>query len=206
MSQMCNTFATRFGPSPFAEMMSELQRKHHAELELMYLDAAHSYNLYGSTQIPEFLSFDDPLRYAGISPSVQYLKTMFVDWLTAHRIFIERAQACLPADIMKLDHTFDVSPYYQHPSFQQLIHIQYLKYMGGLNGEHIHEASYTNVNQFEEICGLGMVPSKALSFVVDHLTGVQNGLKENGHPPCSLVYTDSPQSKSIEIVYYIIDT
>lgn len=68
--------------------------------------------------------------------------------------------------------------------------------MGGLNGERIHEASYTNVNQFEEIRGLGMVPSKALSFVVDHLTGVQNGLKENGHQPCSLVYTDNPTSQS----------
>lgn len=67
--------------------------------------------------------------------------------------------------------------------------------MGGLNGERIHEASYTNVNQFEEIRGLGMVPSKSLSFVVDHLNGVQNGLKENGHPPCSLVYTDNPQSQ-----------
>ncbi|KAF9078101.1 hypothetical protein BDP27DRAFT_1413031 [Rhodocollybia butyracea] len=73
--------------------------------------------------------------------------------------------------------------------------IFYLKYMGGLNGEHIHEASYTNANHFEEVCSLGMVPSKSLSFVVDLLAGVQNGLKENGHPPCSLVYTDSPQTE-----------
>lgn len=108
MSQLCNTFATRFGPSPFSEMMSELQRKHHAELELMYFDAARHYNLYGSEQIPDFSSFQDPLRYAGSPPSVQYLKAMFTDWLTAHRIFIERAQACLPADVMKVDHTFDV--------------------------------------------------------------------------------------------------
>lgn len=108
MSQMCNTFATRFGPAPFAEMMSEIQQKHHGEVELMYLDAARSYNLYGSDQIPAFSSFRDPLRYAGSPPSVQYLKSMFVDWLTAHRIFIERAQACLPADVMKVDHTFDV--------------------------------------------------------------------------------------------------
>jgi hypothetical protein len=33
---------------------------------------------------------------------------MFVDWLTAHQIFIERAQASLPANVMKVDHTFDV--------------------------------------------------------------------------------------------------
>lgn len=66
--------------------------------------------------------------------------------------------------------------------------------MGGLNGERIHEASYTNVNHFEEIRSLSLVPSKSLAFVVDQLKGVAEGLKEHGHPPCSLVYTDSPQS------------
>ena len=65
--------------------------------------------------------------------------------------------------------------------------------MGGLNGERIHEASYTNVNHFEEIRSLSLVPSKSLAFVVDQLKGVASGLKEHGHPPCSLVYTDSPQ-------------
>jgi len=109
MSQMCNTFATRFGPSPFAEMMSEIQRKHHGELELMYFHAAQHRNLYGDKQIPAFSSFEDSLHYAGSPPSTQYLKAIFVDWLTAHRIFIQRAQACLPADVMKVDHTFDVS-------------------------------------------------------------------------------------------------
>ncbi|KAJ3836764.1 hypothetical protein F5878DRAFT_247355 [Lentinula raphanica] len=178
MSLMCNTFATRFGPSPFAELMSELQYKHHAELELMYLDAARSYSLYGPAQVPAFSSFADPLRYAGAPPSVHYLKAMFVDWVTAHRTFLERAQACLPADVMKVDHTFD-----------------YLKYMGGLNGERLHEASYTNVNHFEEIRSLGMVPSKSMAFVKDLLNGVRKGLEENGHPPCSLVYTDSPQTE-----------
>jgi hypothetical protein len=66
--------------------------------------------------------------------------------------------------------------------------------MGGLKGQRIHEASYTNVNQFEEIRSLSLVPSKSLSFVVDQLKGVVAGLEENGHPPCSLIYTDSPQS------------
>ncbi|KAF5384667.1 hypothetical protein D9757_006187 [Collybiopsis confluens] len=178
MSQMCKTFATRFGPSPFAEMMAELQRKHHSELELMYFDAARYQNLYGSQQIPPFSAFDDPLHYAGSPPSTHYLKALFVEWVTAHRPFIERAQACLPADIMKVDHTF-----------------HYLKYMGGLNGQRIHEASYTNVNQFEEIRSLALVPSKSLLYVAETLQGVVKGLQKNGHPPCSIVYTDSPQTE-----------
>jgi hypothetical protein len=65
--------------------------------------------------------------------------------------------------------------------------------MGGLNGRRIHEASYTNVNQFEEIRSISLVPSKSLSFVVDQLKGVAKGLEENGHPLCSLLYTDNPQ-------------
>lgn len=65
--------------------------------------------------------------------------------------------------------------------------------MGGLNGEKIHEASYTNVNQFEELRYLGMVPSKSLAYVVDGFKGIEKSLVANGHPPCSLVYTDSSQ-------------
>lgn len=65
--------------------------------------------------------------------------------------------------------------------------------MGGLNGQKIHEASYTNVNQFEEVRSITLVPSKSLSFVTDQLKGVSAGLAENGHPPCSLLYTDNPQ-------------
>jgi len=69
--------------------------------------------------------------------------------------------------------------------------------MGGLNGQRIHEASYTNVNQFEEIRSISLVPSKSLSFVVDQLKGVAKSLEENGHPPCSLLYTDNPQGMNL---------
>jgi hypothetical protein len=82
MSQMCSTFATHFGPSPFAEMMIELQHKHHSELELMYFDAAHHLHLYGATQIPPFSAFDDPLHYAGCPPSSHYPRALFVEWVT----------------------------------------------------------------------------------------------------------------------------
>jgi len=75
--------------------------------------------------------------------------------------------------------------------------------MGGLNGQHIHEASYTNVNQFEEIQSLSMVPSKALTFVAEILTGVARGLEENGHPPCRLVYTDNPIGMILQIFFDI---
>ena len=48
--------------------------------------------------------------------------------------------------------------------------------MGGLNGKRIHEASDTNVNHFEEIQSLSLVPSKSLAFVVDQLKGCSSTL------------------------------
>lgn len=74
--------------------------------------------------------------------------------------------------------------------------------MGGLNGLRMHEASYTNVNQFEEIRSLALVPSKSLSFVTELLKGVLAGLVANNHPPCSLVYTDNPQGMLVSYELY----
>jgi hypothetical protein len=68
-----------FGPS-------ELQHRHHAELELMYLAAAERFGLEG-LQVP---AFNDPLLYAGAPPSVQYCKSMFTDWFASVRIYLER--------------------------------------------------------------------------------------------------------------------
>lgn len=105
---MCNTFSTRFGPSPVSELIAELQHKHHATIELMYYAAAQHLGFRGP-DIPTFSEFRDMMGYSGRPASVQYLKAMFVDWVTAHRVFIERIQSSLPADVMKVDHTFDVS-------------------------------------------------------------------------------------------------
>lgn len=106
MWQMCNTFATRFGPAPFSEMVSEIQHRHHADGELMYLAAV---NFYGQRGCKPYSKFDDRQEYAGTPPSVGYLKALFTDFVSAIRIFFERDIATLPLIIAKVDHTFDVS-------------------------------------------------------------------------------------------------
>lgn len=105
MWQMSNTFATRFGPAPFSELVSEIQHRFHADRELMYFAAA---VFYGQRGVTPFSAFDDPNGYAGSPPSVQYIKALFTDNLTAHRIYIERDIATLPLTVAKADHTFDV--------------------------------------------------------------------------------------------------
>jgi len=106
MWQMANTFATRFGAAPFAELVSEIQHRFHAEIELIYLAAA---NFYGQVDVKSCSAFDDPGGYAGSTPSVPYLKGLFTDFMAAHRIYVEREIGSLPCTSVSLDHTFDVS-------------------------------------------------------------------------------------------------
>ncbi|KAJ6533866.1 hypothetical protein DFH09DRAFT_1325520 [Mycena vulgaris] len=138
---MSNTFATRFGPAPFSELVSEIQHRFHAEGELMYLAAA---DFYGRSGVTPYSAFDNPNEYAGAPPSVQYTKALFTDNLTAHRIYIERDIATLPLTIAKADHTFD-----------------FLKHMGGIKGERVFTAAYTVLNEFEEYLRIASLLSMA---------------------------------------------
>ncbi|KAJ7136578.1 hypothetical protein C8R44DRAFT_728563 [Mycena epipterygia] len=51
---------TRLGPAPFAELVSELQHRSHAESELMYVAAA---NFYRQTGVEKYSAFDDSQGY-----------------------------------------------------------------------------------------------------------------------------------------------
>lgn len=106
ISLMRTCFATRFGPEPFAALMREMRYLDHAHRELLYLAAATS-----STQFHHprpFSKFTDKNRYAGTSPSTQYCKAVFVDWMRAYRPYFDRVIAALPATVVKGDHTFGV--------------------------------------------------------------------------------------------------
>lgn len=109
MWQFNSGIVRRFGPSPFAELVSELQYRFHAQHELIYYASALHFDLHGEDQIPIFSRFDDPVGYAGCPPSTSYLKAMYTDYIGAHRIYMDRVQATLPLDVAKGDHTFDVS-------------------------------------------------------------------------------------------------
>ncbi|KAK7007225.1 hypothetical protein R3P38DRAFT_2374097, partial [Favolaschia claudopus] len=144
---MRNTFSHRHGAAPFAEMVTEVQYLSHADGELMYTAAA---NFYGQTGLKRFSSFDDPHGYAGSPPSAPYLKGLFTDVVSAHRIFIERDTATKPLTVAKADHTFHV-----------------LKHIGSVKGEQIFTAAYTCMNEFEEARGHAIVYSKSLEHVED---------------------------------------
>ncbi|KAJ6449147.1 hypothetical protein C8R47DRAFT_1265583 [Mycena vitilis] len=175
MWQICNTSATRFGPGPFSGLVSEIQHRQHADIELMYLGAA---DHYGQSGCPPCSAFDDPAGYAGSPPSVPYIRGMFTDYVTAHRIYIERDIATKPLTVASQDHTF-----------------AFLKGMGGVKGEPIFAANFTVKNEFEEVRGIALTPSKSLGLVKDMFLGFQQGLKDSNNPPTQIVYTDSPQAE-----------
>ncbi|KAJ7789272.1 hypothetical protein B0H14DRAFT_3162135 [Mycena olivaceomarginata] len=94
--------------------------------------------------------------------------------------FIERDIATKPLTVAKADHTFDV-----------------LKHMGGVKGEQIFTATYTVINEFEEVRGHSPTLTKSLEFVKDMFAGIQQGLQDSQNPPTQILYTDSPQAKNV---------
>ncbi|KAF8170859.1 hypothetical protein K438DRAFT_203349 [Mycena galopus ATCC 62051] len=170
MAQMSNTFAARFGPAPFSELVSEIQHRFHADGELMYLSAA---DVYGRTNVKSFSAFDDLQGYAASPPLIPYLKGFFTDNVSAYRIFIERFIASLSLTVAAGDHTF-----------------QLLKYMGDLKGEQLFIAAYTLLNEFEEVRAHSLTQTKSLAFVKELFECIPEGLKKAGHPPTKIFYAD----------------
>ncbi|KAJ7695629.1 hypothetical protein B0H17DRAFT_1198415 [Mycena rosella] len=139
-------------------MVSEVQHRYHADGEMMYLATV---IYYGQRGCKQFSKFDDRQGYAGSLPSVGYLKGLFTDFVTAHHIYIERDISSLPLTIAKADHTF-----------------QFLKYIAGLKGEQIFNATYNILNEFEECRGHSLTQTKSLSFVQDLWERIQEDLKD----------------------------
>ncbi|KAJ7096200.1 hypothetical protein C8R44DRAFT_813340, partial [Mycena epipterygia] len=107
----------------------------------------------------------------------QYLKALFTNYDTAHRIYIERDIATLPMTIAKADHTHD-----------------FLKHMGEIKGEGVFTAAYTVLNEFEEVGAPSLTLTKSLLFVKDMFESIQQGLKDSQNPLTQILYTNSPQS------------
>ena len=68
-------FATRFGPEPFAAMLSEIRYLDHARREVTYLSALLSSPTAHPLEQPEsFSRFDDKLCFSGTLATTQYWK------------------------------------------------------------------------------------------------------------------------------------
>ena len=205
VAEMANTYATRLGPAPYLQLVSELQHHHHAELELMYLAAVEHFGLEG-LQVPPFSAFNDPLLYASAPPSVQYCKSIFTDWFARVRIYLERTIVALSATCLAGDHTFNMGTLICVPIL--LSRLQVIKKMGGMKGVPIHKALYSMINEYEEAHNSAMVPTKALSYVSEVYEGIKTSLEKTEQEPTQVIYCDQPEgasfkNKSIAKIYFL---
>ena len=105
MAELHCTSATWFGAGPYSVLVDEMQHRHHAELELMYLTCAQSHRFSGP-QIPLFSAFNDASLFAGAPPSTQYMRAMFTNWFAAFQIYLECDLALTSGTQLAGDHTF----------------------------------------------------------------------------------------------------
>jgi hypothetical protein len=96
VSMMCALFPSRFGPEPFAALLSELRHLKHSQLELIYLATCFSRS-NDENHFSPFSKYNDQNAYAGRYPS----------HLTASS-WIELLVASLPGTVLKSDYTFKV--------------------------------------------------------------------------------------------------
>ncbi|KIK65907.1 hypothetical protein GYMLUDRAFT_257835 [Collybiopsis luxurians FD-317 M1] len=177
IDQMKPCFTGQFGPEPFLKMLHELQMLQHSRQELMYLSAATSYGLSG-LQVPRFPSFDDPMKYAGSSPSVRYLKCIWTDYHAVVKIYLDRIQASLSGFKLAGDHTFRI-----------------MKALARLKSEPIFSALFSVINEWEEIWAQAMGLTKGFSVLPEMFEQVKKGLEEHGHQPTNIYYCDNPSAE-----------
>ncbi|KAL0566774.1 hypothetical protein V5O48_015230 [Marasmius crinis-equi] len=178
IDQMKACFAGRFGPDPFSKMLHEIQMLEHSRRELMYLSAAATYSLSGPTQVPPFPQFDDRTTYAGSSPSLHYIKTIWSEYHRMVKLLEDRIQASLSGWKLAGDHTFGI-----------------MKAMARLKSEPIFGALFSLVNEWEEIRAQAMALTKGFSILPQMFTEVSVGLKEHGHQPTAVYYCDNPPAE-----------
>ncbi|KAK7436622.1 hypothetical protein VKT23_019029 [Stygiomarasmius scandens] len=174
---MCALFPNRFGPEPFAALLSEMRHLRHSTMELIYLATCLS-NSNQDTPPPAFSKFDDKKAYAGSHPTDVFCKSVFMEWMRSHRIFMDRTMASLPGTILKGDHTFKI-----------------IKYLARLSDVPTHAALYTVVNEYEECRAQALTLTKSLSLVKDMYKGIEARLQQHGHPPTAFMYTDNASNE-----------
>ncbi|KAF7304332.1 hypothetical protein HMN09_00835000 [Mycena chlorophos] len=163
MDMMKITFAGRFGAGPFSRMVRELKMLRH-------------------TQVPDFSEFSNRDEYGGFVPSIKYLKSMFIAWFGAHRIYHDRIMSSLSARILKADHTYKASS------------VAIVDHQGRLpGGERIHEAMYSAVNENEEVRAYALTLTQSFPPLTGFYQRMQTELVRHGHKPTQLMYTDRPK-------------
>jgi hypothetical protein len=124
-------------------------------------------------KIPLFSMFDDPLGYAGFTPSAPFVLQMLLKDVMMKRKFYDMEVQRRPGCVLKIDHSFKV-----------------VSHMKQLNGKKLFEALHTVVNEYEEIRSQQLVQSTSHDQLREPLMALYKTLQLHGRELVKLVYTD----------------
>ncbi|KAF7720804.1 hypothetical protein EC973_006061 [Apophysomyces ossiformis] len=160
------------GTAPFACMLSEHHHLQHDVLEFQYLTFRQQKHLEDVT-VPAFSTFNDPLGYAGFTPSAKYLTKVYNDFVEEKVIHHFQHISSLPANIVHVNHSHKVT-----------------KHLCKLDGVKIFEGLFTMTNEIEEIHIQHFVPSTSMDYVKKSLDDMKLSLISFGHSMPKVLFTD----------------
>ncbi|KAJ7227493.1 hypothetical protein GGX14DRAFT_347896 [Mycena pura] len=167
-----------------AEEVADLFRMQHLrrydEIRLQYLRTkVKQMNLPGKTYEP-FLPFDDHSAsgFHGFTPSGQWLRDVYDDFIETYRDVLNQHTAMLPARICAIDHSHKLA-----------------KHVFKVDGVPIFTALLTVTNEKGEIKVCVLVATKSHSQFEDALRRLRDDLQIYGHDLPQVFYTDNMSDK-----------
>jgi hypothetical protein len=165
----------------FSTMVRTAHMRKYDHSKLKYYFAAATANTEADAKIIErqkfkpFSDFSDGSRKNGHYPPRWYINAVYVDYIQCIRSMLNQCTSALTGTVLKWDHTFKVP-----------------KFLMKVNGEPVFKASFTIVNEFEQIRYQAFLPTKSQSHLREGLEAIAKSLKEHGLAEPIIGYTDVP--------------
>jgi hypothetical protein len=107
------SFQHGIGPGPFSETIRTFHLRHYEQLQLQYLEMIfvrlQSATASMMAKFKPFGLFHDRDGYAGFTPSANYFRDFYVNYIASHASEIDQHMAMLSAKILIIDGSFKVS-------------------------------------------------------------------------------------------------
>ncbi|XP_006463078.1 hypothetical protein AGABI2DRAFT_119897 [Agaricus bisporus var. bisporus H97] len=158
----------------------------YSNLQLQYLlhveSRRESMDRWSGQKFSNFKPFEDTSSTGrhGYTPSSEWLRDMYDNFLEAHQHEINQHMSMLSGDICAIDHSHKVT-----------------KHVARVNGEQVFTGLLTVTNSLSEIRICNFVATKSHSQFIDALSRMQESLTLYGHKQPTIFYTDNMNDKQL---------
>ncbi|EKM79052.1 hypothetical protein AGABI1DRAFT_73818 [Agaricus bisporus var. burnettii JB137-S8] len=186
---MRSCFQNGIGSKQFADMLWVQHLLAYSNLKLQYLlhveSCRESMDRWSGQKFSNFKPFEDtsPTGCHGYTPSSEWLRDMYDDFLETHQHEINQHMSMLSGDICAIDHSHKVT-----------------KHIARVNGEQVFTGLLTVTNSLSEIRICNFVATKSHSQFVDTLTRMRESLTLYGHNQPTIFYTDNMNDKQLLVM------